>query len=407
MNERKFLTLNSDKICSLLDSANERVVVAAPGFTDKVSARLINCSGRIGKKNVYVIIDDDPEAVRLGYGSFDTFKTIFLNKVTLKKQRGIRIGLLMVDDKSFVYNPTPQIIEEEPTKSNIPNAIKLSTNEGNEILNSLFPPDNLFEDEKDAEIGSEKLTENEIKKIKADLEKRPPIKPELERKIRVIRSHFQFVELELKGASLQNHVFSLTGQDLGVTNKDLAKRIRAQYKLFDADQLLQLSSITDLQERLNKLKKHYLISVPKYGTIIYHYDDSDFAKKIKEFEESITARKNSVKEALERVLLESKKSISPWIKENLLRINHKDLTEIVYPYKIENLDEFIERYLDEKFTTPETLLSNITFFEKVTNVSAQLIESAEFRDAIEKSLKIKFENLVKIGPAVEVSEEDI
>ena len=176
MNEKKFLTLNSKRICDLIDTATQRVIIAAPGFTDDVSTRLISCSDRIGKENLYVIIDDNPEAVRLGYGSFETFNTLLINKVTFKKQNGIRIGLLIVDEKSFIYNPTPQIIEEEPKRSNIPNAIRLCSNERNEIIEKLFPPDSLFDDQIDAEIGAAELSQIEINRIKSDLEKKTPLK---------------------------------------------------------------------------------------------------------------------------------------------------------------------------------------------------------------------------------------
>lgn len=407
MSERKFLTINSDSICSFLDKAKERVIIAAPGFTDKVSARLINCSDRIGKKNVYVIIDDDPEAVRLGYGSFDTFKTIFLNKVTLKKQPGIRIGLLIVDDKSFVFNPTPQIIEEEPTKNNIPNAIKLSTNEGNEILDSLFPPDSLFEDEREAEIGAEKLTENEIKEIKTDLENRPPIKPELERKIRVINSQFQFVEIELTGARLQNHSFSLNGKDLGIKNDTIARRVTARYKLFDDDQIKKISKKFDLEDKLNKIKKHFLQNIPKYGNIIDKENRMEFDKAIANFKEAIDEEKESIKEDLSKLLEKSREKIQPWMKQNLKRLNKQELESILFPNSIEQLDKFIENYLGSKFPTVNSILKNISFFQKITNVSGQLIESEDFRESIEKVFHKKFDDIVKIDSAVEAKEEEI
>lgn len=407
MSERKFITLNSDRICTLLDTAIERVIIAAPGFTDKVSARLINCSDRIGKKNVYVIIDDDPEAIRLGYGSFETFNTIFLNKVTIKKQTGIRIGLLIVDDMCFVYNPTPQIIEEEPKKLNIPNAIRLCSNERDEILEKLFPSDSSIDYQTGAEIGVAELSENEIKKIKSDLDKRPPVKPELERKIRVISSQFQFVEIELTGARLKNHSFSLKGKDLGIKNDTIAKRVTARYKLFDDEQIKKITKKFDLEEKLNKIKKHFLLNIPKYGNIIHIDKRVEFDKTIEKFIKTIDDEKEKIREELSNSLQKSREKIDPWIKQNLKRLKKQELKDILFPNSIEQIDAFVNKYLENKFPTVDNILTNISCFLKITNVSGQLIESKEFRESIEKVFNKNFDDIVQIDSAVKAKEEDI
>src|SRR5205814_2955202 len=73
----------------------------------------------------------DPEVYRLGYGDEAGLKV--LAAVTtelgaaLRRQPGIRIGVVIADSQVVIYSPTPKLIEAGPNTEGAANAIRLAT----------------------------------------------------------------------------------------------------------------------------------------------------------------------------------------------------------------------------------------------------------------------------------------
>ena len=71
-------------------------------------------------QGITIVLDSDPEVYRLSYGVQATLKTLeaLSSKkaaVNLRLQEGIRIGLVVSDDRTMVFSPTPRMIEAGAT----------------------------------------------------------------------------------------------------------------------------------------------------------------------------------------------------------------------------------------------------------------------------------------------------
>lgn len=393
-----FTFVNSTRIKKILDTASERVVLVTPGLIGDVAVGLIHCSQRIELDKIIVIVDNSSQAMRNGYGNIEAIEELNLHKIIVRNQPNLRIGLLIVDDFSIIFNPLPQIVEAEPDSDDKPNALIISIKEAEKILSKIVYTGNGSPNL--PEIGMKEVEKEEIKEIKVDLDKRPPIKPNLARQMWVISSKFQFVDMEFNGARPYNHSFSLSGKDLGIKNNALARRVSARYQLFEDKQIEVLKKKFNLEPKLNKIRDHFLIQIPSYGSVLYYQNNKNFLNAIEMFKSELNTSLTELRKHITEMLFDSRKKIFPWIRQNLKRLNKNELSEIIYPYKLENLDSFIESYLDKKFTTSDEIISSISFTLKITNVSDQLINDETFRKKIEDAFKVDFEKIVKTESAI-------
>ena len=103
---------------------------------------------------------------------------------------------------------------------------------------------------------------------------------------------------------MKNHSFSLNGKDLGIKNDTIAKRVTARYKLFDDYQVKKISKKFDLEDKLNKIKKHFLLNIPKYGNIVHVDKKAEFDETINIFIKAIDDVKEKIREDLEQITTE-------------------------------------------------------------------------------------------------------
>ncbi len=132
MNDNPSIT-NADeaRLVELLNEAQRRVVYMAPGLTLNITAALSTAWRRLGSDAVSVILDVDAEVCRLGYGTIEGLTDIQNTAMDLGvfvcHQPGVRIGLLITDDTTLIYAPTPLLIEPESEIRVWSNAIFLGT----------------------------------------------------------------------------------------------------------------------------------------------------------------------------------------------------------------------------------------------------------------------------------------
>jgi hypothetical protein len=403
--DNTFICLNSKIISDLIDATEREICFVAPGISNDIANAMVRCLNNNPNILIEVIIDDDPNVIRYGYGVIEAINTLSKYRITIRYQRGLRIGLISTDVASYIFNPTPLIIEEEPNDNSKPNAILISEQEAAKILQSIKTTSELNNSSEGIELGKKILTEGSIKSIKIDLDKRPPIKPDLFRQMNVISSIFQLVETHLTGARVQAKTFTLTPQDLGIKNKDVANRIRASYKIIEHEDILELN---ELESMLNNIKGQYFINIPKYGKLILYESVSAFNSAINELRNEIVKKQKSLLDSVSNKLQKSKELLIPLIAENLAAIPFDELRKVVFPLKPDKsgIKEFVIQKLDKKFPNAEKILSDIELTVKITNVSSQLIAEKDFREKIEAAFGKSFDEIVKIESAVQTKSLD-
>jgi hypothetical protein len=178
--------------------------------------------------SIHLVFDVDAEVCRLGYGDPD-FKAIETlqkaaeqHKLTVNHQPGIRIGLVIADDTTLIYSPTPELIETESRQPDKPNAI---------FLQSELPPQLAracaMGEEKHAtlEIGKDPVKPAAVENVKRDLERRPPKEFNVARIERVFSSMLHFVELRIEDYKLTSRAVSLDPTLFGVRSADVVDRL--------------------------------------------------------------------------------------------------------------------------------------------------------------------------------------
>lgn len=126
---RTFTVVNDEVLTNFIRQARKKIVYVAPGVSKKVAEALGQRFPDLGKLSITLIVDLDAEVYRLGYGDLEGLALIKEladeHVLELRQQPGVRIGLLIADDTTLVYAPTPRLIEAGSKQETKPNAILL------------------------------------------------------------------------------------------------------------------------------------------------------------------------------------------------------------------------------------------------------------------------------------------
>jgi hypothetical protein len=115
MNAESLCNVTEKSLVELISRAKTRLVFVAPGATQAVAEAIENTWRRLGAEQITVVLDVDPEVCRLGYGTLDGLK--LLQKSASEQgglichQPGVRICVVLCDDETVVFSPTPLLIE--------------------------------------------------------------------------------------------------------------------------------------------------------------------------------------------------------------------------------------------------------------------------------------------------------
>lgn len=267
---------SDEMMCSLIRNAKQRVVFVAPGVTEQLANALATAIQLLGGEAVNVIVDMDPEAYRLGYGTEAGLAAIAAaaqnSELRLWREPGVRIGLLIADDTTLVFAPTPELIESATERPNQPNAVMLGA-----------PPAGMARDvglglqpDQERSVGMDAVSPAELSQVQSELERNPPARFDLARKVRVYSSYFQFVELELVNCYISRRKVKLPGYLVGLsTNPQLASRFQAQFNMFQGNALKVVvsdgqRSISEesLRKDRDAIAHNYFFQVTGYGMVI-------------------------------------------------------------------------------------------------------------------------------------------
>jgi len=394
----KFECLNTPKICNYIKNANNQVVYVAPAIHNDISIELLHAFKR--KVEVTIIVDESSEVERMGYGNIESLITLSKNAIDLRKCSGIRIGFLNVDDISYIYAPIPTILQDEPANNSFPNAILLSEFEARDILNSIFPNEN-----NEVEIAPESIQKQEIDKAVKDIETRPPLKPELARRMTVISSIFQIVDVEFKGSGLKNNSIHVGPEVLGLKNIELAKKFNIKFNMFKDADIIELDKIKD---DFDNFKKEYLIQVPKLGNLILTKNRRLFDDGIKKIRSLIDKEHDELIEVITELIKRDKESLKEIIVANITELGLNYKKQMVYPKEPTdiNINKNIDWKIQKMFGSPESYLGKLELNYKVYNVSDQLIDDKDFRESLEKHFGKPIDEIISTETAVKAIELD-
>ncbi len=324
--EPSVTNVDESKLVTLIEAAKRRVVFLAPGVSVAVARALEKAWDRLKGATVRVIVDVDPEGCRLGYGTIEGLK--ILQQAAAKVQTavccqpGVRIGLIIADDSTFIFTPTPLLIEAGSRQPDHPNAIRLQALPY-EVVKDMGLGEN---PEKERIIGRDAIHSTDIESMAADLANNPPVKFDLARRVRVFTSRFQFVEFEMTGCYISRKKVPIPSSLVGLAKeRDVQSQFHAHFNLVNTAKLEvkagnKMISEEILRRRKQEITKNFLISLKSYGSVVLRANKEKFMEAVNGLEADIKTFQEGISEDLHTYMDKNAKALVrallPAVKQN-------------------------------------------------------------------------------------------
>jgi hypothetical protein len=312
-----FVSMCDQKMASLIERANARIAAAMPAVRQETARALRDAVVRLGHDKVAVVLDCDEEVFRLGYGDVEAAESLIAAGCRVRQSSGLRIGVLVCDDLAWVFAPTALYVQSEVHSDETPNAIALRASDVDRIVARLVPtertsvegnvePEDVRQEVEPAtvEIGHEVVSQGALDQTHAALKLVPPLPFDIARQVRVFVPYIQYVELSLRGCSIQRHRIDVPKSMQGIApSAELASRLRTTFQLIEKSSDLSSKA---LEQELNEIRDDLTVSLGKpWGRVILRSSRPRLDERIGAFRQRLEAHKTTVVQSLAKRLEDS------------------------------------------------------------------------------------------------------
>lgn len=395
---RTFTVASDDSLSELILKARKRIVFIAPGISDPIAKALVSRLDD-AQLSIEVILDNDPEVYRLGYGTPEGLTILKArldaNQIGLRCQPGIRIGVLVVDDNTMIYSPVPQLIEAGSTSAAKPNALFLGGNTSTKISEAAGASENTLPS--DSEIGVNALTPKDVEAIQKNVSENPPEPFDLTQKARVFSSRLQYVEFKVENYQLTNqrvsipaHLMGLAGEHQerwhnGLAVMDMAAT-EVTLKITGHDGKVQEVRVNQkyLEAARKKIEKTYLIPVTGFGSVMFKNKQKEFEAEIESFQELLDKYFEKLKEQIDKTLKDLVDSV-------VTRLLPSVIANVPDQYKRHetpneaDIARFLQRDI-ERAINVKTLIQEPKIKKVYKDIAYQSVKSNDFEKLLNKAL---------------------
>lgn len=369
-----------------IHAAKSRVIYAAPALDEVVASALINTVYKIKRENVKVLLDISENVFRCGYGNIEGITLLQENNISIKEATGIRIGVLVCDNTGLVFSQPPLLIEAGKENPEQPNAMRVSLDQVNDIISAIIPPEPVEnKPQQQPEIGKRLVSSVKIETIQKALNENPPQEFDISRKIQVFSTAIEFVELKLTGCEIQRHTVQIP-TELLVGDIDLVtrKQLKAGFNIIEKNSSLSGDSIRD---EINKIRKDYTKSIPKYGNILLKSNKQQFNDAIIELKKGITTFQVNVESDLESEIKKARTKLanmlSPAIKAKPpAELKNQVMNDIPTD---EQVEKFLELKLNSIFPKAENIIKAMSVECVFKAITYETISHEDFQKQIQEA----------------------
>lgn len=398
--EKTFQAVNDDVLIDIIRRVRDRLVFIAPGVRRRVAEAIVDAAGRLlDHGTVNVILDVSAEVCRLGYGDIEGLKKVqgaSSRTGFLSSQPGVRVGVLIADDDTIVYSPTPLYLEAEPEVEKEPPGLEFGDSgrpvvKPNGILLKKSVPQNLAGacaadgDYLMREIGLDPVMESKVKEVEQSIKENPPKPFDVTRKERVFSSQICFMELEVTDYKIASKRLELPSE-LFVVDNETRKRLSNRFQVFDKDLLPKdipykrrtgepvKLSYEYIEKQIKDTRKRFLINAGKWGTVMLRTRMKAFTDAVDEIRDMLKAYKDSIKGKCREMALQSCEKLAEEVSgkliekppidwENRLAMARTDAQkkQIVKEMLTDSFAKQIEKAIDEFDPKTEKIERGITY----------------------------------------------
>jgi hypothetical protein len=295
---RTFTVASDEALVDLISSASNRLVVIAPALSKAVADAVARRFQDLGRLGVTVILDSDPEVYRLGFGDQEALEALHAaskeSMFDLREQPGVRIGVVISDDTTFVYTPVSKNIEAGSTSDEKPNAIVLTGSATDRIARAAGA--DTGEETPKPEVGHKGLAPSKLKEMQSSLKANPPRPFDITRKLNVFSSKVQYIEFSASNYHLTTRQIPLPPELVDVADDDLRNRITSRIRApfdgigkldvtLDHDGKRESINVDDnwLKKERKRIEDEYTFQINKFGRVILYSDRDAFNKALERF----------------------------------------------------------------------------------------------------------------------------
>lgn len=377
----------------MIRGARERLVYVGPGASDAVAAAINDAWARLGADSVHVIVDVDPEVCRLGYGTLDALKTLREAAARVGalvcEHPGIRIGLVIADDATLIYSPTPLLIEAGSDRPERPNAIALGA-----IPESLKREVGLGQHpDRERTIGLDAVQPSRIDAVEANLAAAPPVRFDLARRVRVFTSRFQFVELKMSGCFLSRKKVPIPSNLMGLSGaEDVEDQFHAQFDLVQKGSLEvkhdgRLITERFLLDHRRNIEKRFLVTLAGYGTVVLRSNKDRFVDAVGELEAEVERFRKGVTEQVAKHIEMGRKTLTEALLPAVQRNPPDAYTKTLGPTPGQAaLRSLLDRDIERAFGTAGALVEEMQVSLFFKDVAYESLVDQKFIEVARKAM---------------------
>ena len=310
-NEGLFCALASSGMADFVRQARSSVCFAGPGIQVVVAQAIADVASHLGPEMITVCLDFDERVMRMGYGDIQAVELLRRAGIAVRSAPGMRTGLVIADNRGFVFTPTPLYLESEPGPDGAPNAIRISGDQVAEAMTRLSPAAKAIAvaqaktpEEKQrvvdqpVDMHSQEIDNAQFADVRQGLKEAPPVPFDLARQVRVFEPYLQYVELSLTGAAIQRHRLAIPPSVQGLGGSaDLEGRLHTNFDLIQKGGKL---SSKPLEDALNLIRKNLTPSLGKdHGRVVLKSAKPLLLIRLTEFRAKLAEHQKTVAKELQ------------------------------------------------------------------------------------------------------------
>jgi hypothetical protein len=358
-----------------------------PGVSDEVAKAVCLKWDTLPPEAVNIIVDVDPEVCRMGYGTINGLKKLHeqAKKVgsSIQEQPGVRIALLIADDVTLFYAPTPLLIEGGSDVQARPNAVRLN----------LVPVDvakdmGLEEAGGVAAVGIQSISPKKIQETTNDLVRNPPMKFDIARKVRVFNSQIEFVEFELRGHQIGKKKVNIPSDLLGLAKDEKTKKLlHSSFQLID-DEDTQISG-EEITAAKEIIAKDFLINLPNFGNVILRSKKDEFENAVDDLKKQIEEFQKELEEKLQQAIDKNRESLFNALASTVVANTPARWKKYLPSNPTEDdIRQMLNYELETKFGSAEANLKKIEVSLIFKGVTYETLNDPEFVEIVKKKMPI-------------------
>jgi hypothetical protein len=396
MSDHTFLAVSDKRLPVLIGAAQRRVILAIPALHETTGRSLIAAHRRLGGGGVRVVIDCSEKVFRLGYGRFDAIEALVSAGCDVRQSAGLRVGVLIVDDRGWLFAPAALYVEDEVHSDETPNAVCLHGSDVEALAASIAPemaeePGRPKPGEpgdsanlRQPEVGIEPVTTKQMARVGEGLSVAPPVPFDIARQVHVFEPYLQYVEISLRGCAIQKHRVQLPKSILAIdSGGDIANRLRTTFDLIEKSSAVSSEA---LDKELLPIRENFTKSIGKpWGRVMLKSVRPRFDQVVAAFRVKLKAHEAVVRKKLQSLIDGSKK---PVVEAYLPLLQKRPpdalLGQIMRPKPtVGDLRQWLDAELKGVFPTAGDLVDEMALDVTFRDVTFETLNETGFREKIQ------------------------